>query len=411
MDLLKQEILKKKQSLKEDTGGRKFFKRSELEQKQIQKLRDQEKLELQAKSNRQSSSSTTTTNASATANTSSTTDSTTVAATSSLTDEQNIDNLVLPRHEVIRRLRFLKQPITLFGEDDTARLDRLKYVLKNGLFEVDSDMTEGQTNDFLRDIVELRKRQRSGMMSERKRQKGEEEKTEDKDGGGGEDELSGGEGGSDGGIDNDKDLKRMKANFDELCEEDKILVFFKRLLTEWRQELDEMGEAEKRTAKGKSMVATFKQCARYLNPLFKFCRKKVLPDDIRQALMLVVECCLKRDYLAGMDHYIRLAIGNAPWPIGVTMVGIHERSAREKIYTNSVAHIMNDETTRKYLQSVKRLMTFCQRRYPALPSKAVEFNSLANGSDLQSLLAEERISGGNLASEERLRIMPAPNES
>lgn len=127
--------------------------------------------------------------------------------------------------------------------------------------------------------------------------------------------------------------------------------------------------------------------------------------------MLVVECCLKRDYLAGMDHYIRLAIGNAPWPIGVTMVGIHERSAREKIYTNSVAHIMNDETTRKYLQSVKRLMTFCQRRYPALPSKAVEFNSLANGSDLQSLLAEERISGGNLASEERLRIMPAPNES
>ncbi|XP_050273948.1 uncharacterized protein LOC126716939 [Quercus robur] len=379
MELLKQEILKKKQSLKEATGGRKFFKRSELEQKQIQKLRDQEKLELQAKSNRQSSpsSSTTTTNASAT------------ATTSSLSDEQNTDNLVLPRQEVIRRLRFLKQPITLFGEDDTARLDRLKYVLKNGLFEVDSDMTtEGQTNDFLGDIVELRKRRRSGrgmMMSERKRQKGEE----DKDRGGGEDELSGG-------VDNDEDLKRMKANFDELCEEDKILVFFKRLLTERRQELDEMGEAEKRTAKGKSMVATFKQCARYLNPLFKFCRKKVLPDDTRQALVLVVECCLKRDYLAGMGHYIRLAIGNAPWPIGVTMVGIHERSAREKIYTNSVAHIMNDEITRKYLQSVRGLMTFCQRRYPALPSKAVEFNSLANGSDLQSLLAEERISGGNL---------------
>ena len=273
MEVLKQEILRKKQSLKEDTGGRKFFKRSELEQKQIQKLRDQEKLELQAKSNRQSQSSSSSSTTTTTANTSSTTAA--AATTSSLTDEQNIDNLVLPRQEVIRRLRFLKQPITLFGEDDTARLDRLKYVLKNGLFEVDSDITEGQTNDFLRDIVELRKRQRSGMMSERKRQKGEEEKTEDKDGGGGEDELSGGEGGSDGGVDNDKDLKRMKANFDELCEEDKILVFFKRLLTERRQELDEMGEAEKRTAKGKSMVATFKQCARYLNPLFKFCRKKV----------------------------------------------------------------------------------------------------------------------------------------
>ena len=45
------------------------------------------------------------------------------------------------------------------------------------------------------------------------------------------------------------------------------------------------------------------------------------------------------------------AIGNSPFPTGVTTVGIRERSAREKIYTNSVAHIMNDETTRKYLQS------------------------------------------------------------
>ncbi|KAI4374298.1 hypothetical protein MLD38_012309 [Melastoma candidum] len=132
--------------------------------------------------------------------------------------------------------------------------------------------------------------------------------------------------------------------------------------------------------------------------------------------MLVVECCLKRDYLAGMDHYIKLAIGNAPWPIGVTMVGIHERSAREKIYTNSVAHIMNDETTRKYLQSVKRLMTFCQRRYPTLPSKAVEFNSLANGSDLQSLLAEERFPGGREGGsgchedEELLRLMAPPKD-
>ncbi|XWS31567.1 hypothetical protein CRYUN_Cryun23aG0087400 [Craigia yunnanensis] len=143
--------------------------------------------------------------------------------------------------------------------------------------------------------------------------------------------------------------KRIKANLNELCDEDKILVFFKRLLNEWKRELDEMGETEKRTEEGKSMVATFKQCARYLNPLFKFC------NDIRQALSVVVECCMKRDYLAAMDHYIKLAIGNASRPIDVTMVGIHESSAREKIYTNSVAHIVNDETTSKYLQSIKKI--------------------------------------------------------
>ncbi|CAL0316154.1 unnamed protein product [Lupinus luteus] len=408
MDLLKQEILKKRQSLAEDTGGKRFFKRSEIQQKEIQKLREQEKRELEAKSKRYLNSSDAAAAAStATAATSSSTKNANSNASVPLTNEQNIDNLVLPKQEVIRRLRFLKQPITLFGEDDDARLDRLKYVLKAGTFEVDSDMTEGQTNDFLRDIDELRKRQKSGMLSERKRKKTDDDAGEDGGGGGGGDDDLSGDGGSSG-VDVDKDLKRMKANFEELCGEDRILVFFKKLLNEWKQELDEMGESEKRTAKGKSMVATFKQCARYLTPLFKFCRKKILPDDIRQALLVVVECCMKRDYLAAMDQYIKMAIGNAPWPIGVTMVGIHERSAREKIYTNSVAHIMNDETTRKYLQSVKRLMTFCQRRYPALPSKAVEFNSLANGSDLQSLLAEERYSQG---SQERLRIMPAPRDS
>ncbi|KAK5813358.1 hypothetical protein PVK06_028807 [Gossypium arboreum] len=57
MDLLKEELLKKRQSLAQETGGRRVFKRSEIEQKQIQKLREQEKRELEAKSRRQSNAS------------------------------------------------------------------------------------------------------------------------------------------------------------------------------------------------------------------------------------------------------------------------------------------------------------------------------------------------------------------
>ncbi|EOA38906.1 hypothetical protein CARUB_v10011298mg [Capsella rubella] len=425
MDLLREEILKKRKSLAEESGGKKFFKRSEIEQKKLQKLREEERREHEIKAQRRvaaaaggdgklsgDSSAPGSSNAAAPASSkSSTSDAAAIADSKSLTDERNIENLVLPRQEVIRRLRFLKQPMTLFGEDDQARLDRLKYVLKEGLFEVDSDMTEGQTNDFLRDIAELKKRQKSGIMGDRKRKSRDERGRDEGDRGETrEDDLSGGESSD---VDADKDMKRLKANFEDLCDEDKILVFYKKLLIEWKQELDAMENTERRTAKGKQMVATFKQCARYLTPLFNLCRKKGLPADIRQALMVMVNYCIERDYLAAMDHYIKLAIGNAPWPIGVTMVGIHERSAREKIYTNSVAHIMNDETTRKYLQSVKRLMTFCQRRYPTMPSKAVEFNSLANGSDLQSLLAEERFFGGDRerVSEERLRLMPSQSES
>ena len=56
------------------------------------------------------------------------------------------------------------------------------------------------------------------------------------------------------------------------------------------------------------------------------------------------------------DAYLEMAIGNAPWPIGVTMVGIHARTGREKIFARNVAHVLNDETQRKYIQ-VKSLLS------------------------------------------------------
>lgn len=37
---------------------------------------------------------------------------------------------------------------------------------------------------------------------------------------------------------------------------------------------------------------------------------------------------------------------------------IHERSAREKISTDQVAHVLNDEVSRKYIQSLKRYPSF-----------------------------------------------------
>ncbi|KAI3793488.1 hypothetical protein L1987_36107 [Smallanthus sonchifolius] len=49
MDILKQEMLNKKQSLSEETGGRKVFKRSETEQKRIQKRREEKKRDAEAK--------------------------------------------------------------------------------------------------------------------------------------------------------------------------------------------------------------------------------------------------------------------------------------------------------------------------------------------------------------------------
>jgi len=88
-------------------------------------------------------------------------------------------------------------------------------------------------------------------------------------------------------------------------------------------------------------------------------------------LFEVMVFCLDRDYVKAHDKYIELAIGNAPWPMGVTMVGIHERSGRSRIYKSQVAHILNDDNTKKYLQSVKRIMSLEQRIYPTNPSNSV----------------------------------------
>jgi pre-mRNA-splicing factor 18 len=303
MDLLKQELAKKRKATTAGFGGRSFVRRSELEQKKLQQIRDEHLAKVKAKAKSSSTDSdagaaTDATDPDATAqaaegnpNPSSSAAGPVSAAASVppalaakkttqegalLSEERRIDELDLPRNEVIRRLRVLREPVTLFGEDDAARLERFKLVLKSGVID-DLDMTEGQTNDFLRDMIEMRKRQKTGRDTYAK-SKGKRVGGGDggEGGAGGDSADDGGGKGSGDDADGDKDANRMRANFEELCNEDKILVFFKKLLNEWKQELDDMSELEKRTANGKKMVATFKQCARYLSPLLEFCRKKVI---------------------------------------------------------------------------------------------------------------------------------------
>jgi pre-mRNA-splicing factor 18 len=84
-------------------------------------------------------------------------------------------------------------------------------------------------------------------------------------------------------------------------------------------------------------------------------------------LLQIVQYCEEGNFRAAHDVYLQAAIGNSAWPIGLTMVGIHERSGREKISTSKVAHIMNNELQRKYFTSVKRLMSYVQSKRPDIP--------------------------------------------
>jgi len=145
-----------------------------------------------------------------------------------------------------------------------------------------------------------------------------------------------------------------------------VLYFFKRMLYEWEDELEKRDNEEKSSAFGKKDSATQKQCRQFIKPLFKLLKNKTIGQDVFKHLLSIVVSCEKRNYKAANEAYMMLAIGNAAWPMGVTMVGIHERAGRSKIFSQNVAHVLNDDTQRKYIQSVKRLVSFSKQKYPPL---------------------------------------------
>ncbi len=89
-----------------------------------------------------------------------------------------------------------------------------------------------------------------------------------------------------------------------------------------------------KSAQGKQELGMMKQCEKYCKPLFKLLKKKECNTEILDGLYLLVQYCLMKEYVRAHDKYLELAIGNAPWPMGVTMVGIHERSGRSRIFTS-----------------------------------------------------------------------------
>jgi len=151
-----------------------------------------------------------------------------------------------------------------------------------------------------------------------------------------------------------------------------IYKYLKSLLKEWERNLADRPESITRSVAGKNESKTLKQCKDYIRPLFKLLKSRKLEDGLQFHLLKIVNFAKQGEFVQAHDSYMDMAIGRAAWPIGVTMVGIHARSGRAKIESSNVAHVMNSELQRKYLTSVKRLLTFDQKRRTDVdPSKKV----------------------------------------
>ena len=79
------------------------------------------------------------------------------------------------------------------------------------------------------------------------------------------------------------------------------------------------------------------------------------------------------------DAYLEMAIGNAPWPIGVTMVGIHARTGREKIFARNVAHVLNDETQRKYIQ-----VSFIKKNFSKFQKQVIKLHNFVDNQHVEN---------------------------
>ncbi|KAM0789836.1 hypothetical protein ACM66B_006683 [Microbotryomycetes sp. NB124-2] len=336
----------------------------------------QQQLDGSNHSNRRSASPATTTTIAAQA----------VAAAQSEQQQQG-DKFNISNDEAIKRLRHKGQPIRLFGETDRDRRLRLRAL------ELIEERTEGQRNEFQRAMdavgagmtLEEVARQTTGgaaaaaaaaaatvsttaaATTTKNKITGKaadaaatsSTTTADSD-----NQLATKDGAQPNPKDQDVlvDLSLVKSNPHKVYPQ--IYHAIKRVLREWEQSLADRPEAVRRSTQGKIAAATQQTSAEYLKPLFKSLRKRELEPDVLRNIAEITHYMQKREYLRANDAYLRLSIGNAPWPIGVTMVGIHERAGRERVSTSNIAHALNDETSRKYIQSLKRLLTFAQSVRP-----------------------------------------------
>lgn len=144
-----------------------------------------------------------------------------------------------------------------------------------------------------------------------------------------------------------------------------IASYFTLLLTNWSHDLSQRDAETKSSSSGIAAYNAYLTVLKDLTPLFRQLESRSLPPDLLSPLCDIIRHAQSRRYVKANDAYLTLSIGKAAWPIGVTMVGIHERSAREKLHEqDNKGHVMGDEVTRKMLQSVKRCLSYAQVRWP-----------------------------------------------
>ncbi|KAL3452255.1 hypothetical protein BJX65DRAFT_175651 [Aspergillus insuetus] len=234
------------------------------------------------------------------------------------TPEREGEGEDISEEELTEKLRELEEPIRLFGETHNGRLRRYKKLLERSL-EV-KKMSDGPIPTTLEPVPEVEMKIPTKVP---------------------------------------KDDEGRLFLFRQLAS------YFNMVLFEWELALAKRDVSVKQSLQGRQAYNALVQSRENMTPLFRKFEKADVDSSVLEHIVEIVHKAQQRKYMDAGNAYLRLSIGKSAWPIGVTMVGIHERSAREKLHQgDQQAHILSDEITRKYLQSIKRCLSFAQTRWP-----------------------------------------------
>ncbi|KAF1844121.1 tubulin nucleotide-binding domain-like protein [Cucurbitaria berberidis CBS 394.84] len=98
-----------------------------------------------------------------------------------------------------------------------------------------------------------------------------------------------------------------------------LASYFTMVLKEWDTTLAHRDPEVKESYQGKQAYAAMVQARENMRPLFKKLEKFDLLDSILEPVVEIVHAAQERRYVDANDGYLRLSIGKAAWPIGVTM--------------------------------------------------------------------------------------------
>eukprot|EP00930_Biecheleria_cincta_P003530 TRINITY_DN104469_c0_g1_i1.p1 TRINITY_DN104469_c0_g1~~TRINITY_DN104469_c0_g1_i1.p1 ORF type:complete len:421 (+),score=133.44 TRINITY_DN104469_c0_g1_i1:70-1332(+) len=303
--------------------------------------------------------------------------------------------------EIVNRFRDMSMPIMLFGETDMQRYKRMRQLEKEdheGKKNPDLIMLDmARANENRMELEDRNEDDEDGEGKDDKKHKNNSDSDGSESDGEGKKQKAGGK---DNDSDSDTSEKHDAAPSGEqqgeevpkeeekkaeevecpdvdvglMDKSDMIRAWIRKSLKAWEKELADLPDEDKKKPMIKTAIAAHRQVRRDVRPLQKRLRVYAMDPGLLDKIHTIVSRADQREYRSAAEAYIDLTVGKAAWPLGFghggsmlmeDAIGLHDReNLMKNKQLKDVSSQLNDEVTRKYVQSLKRLMNQAQNYWP-----------------------------------------------